>query len=123
MDWNLLLSAEGGPNHLGNLCDAPLLATPDHGDVTVQPYLYAIGHFSKFFVPGTEVARSAVQADFSGGKGGGVGAFESLPALHGGPSRVVSGAARRAQLQKRAQTNPTIPSAAALPADAKRAAC
>ena len=28
IEWNLILDAIGGPNHLGNLCDAPLLAVP-----------------------------------------------------------------------------------------------
>mmetsp|Transcript_24729 Transcript_24729/g.36686 ORF Transcript_24729/g.36686 Transcript_24729/m.36686 type:complete len:394 (-) Transcript_24729:103-1284(-) len=28
IEWNLLLDSIGGPNHLGNLCDAPLLAVP-----------------------------------------------------------------------------------------------
>ena len=46
-DWNLLLDHEGGPNHLGNVCDAPLLANEDESDVIVQPYYYVLGHFSK----------------------------------------------------------------------------
>jgi len=28
IEWNVLLDAIGGPNHLGNLCDSPLLAVP-----------------------------------------------------------------------------------------------
>lgn len=28
MEWNLLLDSVGGPNHLGNMCDSPLLAVP-----------------------------------------------------------------------------------------------
>eukprot|EP00978_Attheya_sp_CCMP212_P005046 scaffold11161_cov52-Attheya_sp.AAC.2 len=28
VEWNLILDAIGGPNHLGNECDAPLLAVP-----------------------------------------------------------------------------------------------
>lgn len=28
IEWNLLLDSIGGPNHLGNLCDAPVLAVP-----------------------------------------------------------------------------------------------
>jgi len=94
VDWNLLLSAEGGPNHLGNLCDAPILATPAHDDITVQPYLFTIGHFSKFFVPGTQIVHSTIQADFSS-LAGAADASEKAKnkVLHGGPSKVVSGAA------------------------------
>lgn len=53
-DWNLLLDHEGGPNHLGNVCDAPLLANEDESDVIVQPYYYVLGHFSKFVPPGSQ---------------------------------------------------------------------
>jgi glucosylceramidase len=28
IDWNLLLDEQGGPNHVGNFCSAPLLADP-----------------------------------------------------------------------------------------------
>lgn len=28
VEWNLILDPIGGPNHLGNMCDAPLLAVP-----------------------------------------------------------------------------------------------
>jgi len=28
IEWNMILDAIGGPNHLGNLCDSPLLAVP-----------------------------------------------------------------------------------------------
>ena len=36
IDWNLLVDFEGGPNHLGNLCDAPLVANENFTDVHVQ---------------------------------------------------------------------------------------
>ncbi|KAL7539273.1 hypothetical protein ACHAXR_009163 [Thalassiosira sp. AJA248-18] len=28
IEWNLILDSVGGPNHLGNMCDSPLLAVP-----------------------------------------------------------------------------------------------
>lgn len=28
IEWNMILDAIGGPNHLGNMCDAPILAVP-----------------------------------------------------------------------------------------------
>ena len=42
VEWNLLLDAMGGPNHLGNLCDASLVAVPhravlSHNDTTTPP--------------------------------------------------------------------------------------
>jgi len=36
-DWNLLLDSRGGPNHLANNCDAPVVANADHSGVTLQP--------------------------------------------------------------------------------------
>ena len=29
VDWNLILDTTGGPNHLGNRCDANIIADPD----------------------------------------------------------------------------------------------
>eukprot|EP00569_Conticribra_weissflogii_P013289 CAMPEP_0171384842 /NCGR_PEP_ID=MMETSP0879-20121228/38678_1 /TAXON_ID=67004 /ORGANISM="Thalassiosira weissflogii, Strain CCMP1336" /LENGTH=863 /DNA_ID=CAMNT_0011897127 /DNA_START=101 /DNA_END=2693 /DNA_ORIENTATION=+ len=40
IEWNLILDSVGGPNHLGNMCDSPLLAVPHRAlgaqDVPVQ---------------------------------------------------------------------------------------
>ena len=73
VDWNLLLDNEGGPNHLGNVCDAPIICREDHSGVTLQPYLEVIGHFSKYLVPGSTVVASAVASDFQGLKNAGSG--------------------------------------------------
>lgn len=51
IDWNLLLDAKGGPNHVGNFCEAPLMATADGGIQRNGSYYY-IGHFSRFIQPG-----------------------------------------------------------------------
>jgi glucosylceramidase len=52
IDWNLLLDAHGGPNHVGNLCSAPMLIDPASGEVTCQSSYYYIGHISRFVKPG-----------------------------------------------------------------------
>jgi len=52
IDWNLLLNHAGGPNHVGNLCSAPVLASEDFQDVTFQSSFYYIGHFARFVKPG-----------------------------------------------------------------------
>ena len=52
IDWNLLLDHHGGPNHVGNLCSAPMLATADGDDVTLQSSYYYLGHFARFAKPG-----------------------------------------------------------------------
>ncbi len=51
-DWNLLLDAKGGPNHVGNFCAAPVMLTGDGKDFEKQPSYYYIGHFSRFIQPG-----------------------------------------------------------------------
>jgi glucosylceramidase len=59
IDWNLLLDEQGGPNHVGNFCSAPVLAVP--GDDTLHPQssFAAIGHFARFVRPGAERVLAA----------------------------------------------------------------
>ena len=52
IDWNILLDAEGGPNHVRNFCNAPFRANADYTAITAQPSYYAIGHYSRFIRPG-----------------------------------------------------------------------
>lgn len=47
-DWNILLDQNGGPNHVGNFCFAPVHADTDSGELIYTPSYYYIGHFSKF---------------------------------------------------------------------------
>ena len=52
LDWNLLLDTAGGPNHVANFCDAPVVADPVANRVYYQSSYYYIGHFSKYVKPG-----------------------------------------------------------------------
>ena len=52
IDWNLLLDDSGGPNHVGNLCSAPVLADRASGALMHQSSYWAIGHFARFVRPG-----------------------------------------------------------------------
>lgn len=47
-DWNVLLDENGGPNHVGNFCFAPIHADTQKGELIITPSYYYIGHFSKF---------------------------------------------------------------------------
>jgi glucosylceramidase len=47
-DWNILLDENGGPNHVGNYCFAPIHADTKTGELIYTPSYYFIGHFSKF---------------------------------------------------------------------------
>lgn len=51
-DWNILLDEQGGPNHVGNFCFAPVHADTRSGELIYTPAFYYIGHFSKFIRPG-----------------------------------------------------------------------
>ena len=51
-DWNVLLDEQGGPNHVGNFCFAPVHADTKTGQLTYTNSYYYIGHFSKFVRPG-----------------------------------------------------------------------
>ena len=51
-DWNVLLDEQGGPNHVGNFCFAPVHADTNTGVLTYTNSYYYIGHFSKFVRPG-----------------------------------------------------------------------
>lgn len=66
-DWNILLDETGGPNHVGNLCFAPVHADTQNGELIYTPSYYYIGHFSKFIKPeakrvSTVCSRSALQS-------------------------------------------------------------
>jgi len=47
-DWNILLDENGGPNHVGNFCFAPIHGDTKTGELIYTPSYYFIGHFSKF---------------------------------------------------------------------------
>lgn len=64
IDWNLLVDSEGGPNHLGNNCDAPIITTPDFSDIVIQPKYHYFGHFSKFVEPGSVRIESSVVGSY-----------------------------------------------------------
>jgi glucosylceramidase len=53
-DWNILLDETGGPNHVGNLCFAPVHGDTKTGELTFTNSYYYIGHFSKFIRPGAK---------------------------------------------------------------------
>ncbi|MBS2098372.1 glycoside hydrolase family 30 protein [Carboxylicivirga linearis] len=64
-DWNILLDQNGGPNHVGNFCFAPIHADTNTGELIYTPSYYYIGHFSKFIRPeakriSTTVSRSTI---------------------------------------------------------------
>jgi glucosylceramidase len=53
-DWNILLDENGGPNHAGNFCFAPVHADTRTGQLIYTNAFYYIGHFSRFVHPGAK---------------------------------------------------------------------
>ncbi|HYF84248.1 MAG TPA: glycoside hydrolase family 30 protein [Clostridia bacterium] len=52
IDWNMVLNETGGPNHVGNYCDAPIIANTNTDEIHYENSYYYIGHFSKYIEPG-----------------------------------------------------------------------
>jgi glucosylceramidase len=52
IDWNLLLDHDGGPNHVGNFCSAPIHTTASFDGYTLQSSYWYLGHFTRFVRPG-----------------------------------------------------------------------
>lgn len=52
IDWNLLLDERGGPNHVGNFCEAPLMYDREAEELIVNRSFYYFGHVSRFVRPG-----------------------------------------------------------------------
>ena len=51
IDWNILLDFFGGPNHVHNYCNSPVMANFSGKDYKKNAIYYYIGHFSKFIKP------------------------------------------------------------------------
>lgn len=52
IDWNIILDKEGGPNHVGNFCGAPIMIDTDNEDVYKTPIFHVLSQFSKTIRPG-----------------------------------------------------------------------
>jgi glucosylceramidase len=52
IDWNLFLDNLGGPNHVNNVCDAPIILDIFPEKIIQETSYYYIGHISKFVKPG-----------------------------------------------------------------------
>jgi len=62
-DWNILLDENGGPNHVGNFCFAPVHGDTKTGELIYTPSYYYIGHFSKFIRPNAKRVSTVVSRD------------------------------------------------------------
>ena len=51
IDWNMVLDYNGGPNHLRNYCNSPIMLNKDNTEIIKTPTFYYISHFAKFIKP------------------------------------------------------------------------
>ncbi|MCH4889962.1 glucosylceramidase [Acidaminobacter sp. JC074] len=54
IDWNLVLNEIGGPNHVYNYCEAPIMYDRDKKALIYNNSYYYIGHFSKYIKVGAK---------------------------------------------------------------------
>jgi glucosylceramidase len=59
IDWNIVLDQRGGPNHVGNFCDAPVIVNTETKEISYSAAFYYIAHFSRFVKPGAHRIGSA----------------------------------------------------------------
>ncbi len=59
IDWNIVLDRNGGPNHVGNFCGAPIMIDVASGQVYYTPIYHVLAQFSRTIRPGDK----AVQTD------------------------------------------------------------
>ena len=55
LDWNLILDTQGGPNHVGNYCSAPMIVDTNTQEILYQSSYFYIGHFSRFIKQGDSI--------------------------------------------------------------------
>lgn len=68
VDWNAVLDKDGGPNHAGNYCGAPILIDTATQEVYYTPIYHVLAQFSRTIRPGdkaveTRLERGGLDAD------------------------------------------------------------
>jgi len=63
IDWNLILDENGGPNHVGNLCSAPIIVDTRSQNILYQSSYYYLGHFSRFLDRGDKIIECENNTD------------------------------------------------------------
>lgn len=60
IDWNVVLDHNGGPNHVGNFCGAPVMINTDTKHVYYTPIYYILAQFSKTIRPGDVAVKTSL---------------------------------------------------------------
>lgn len=67
IDWNIVLDKQGGPNHVGNYCGAPIMIDTASGYVYYTPVFYVLAQLSRTIRPGDRMAQTTVSDALSAG--------------------------------------------------------
>lgn len=60
IDWNLVLDREGGPNHAGNYCGAPIMIDTASGEVHYTPVFHILSQLSRTIRPGDSAVECSI---------------------------------------------------------------
>ncbi len=63
IDWNIVLDRNGGPNHVGNFCGAPIMIDTETGEVYYTPIYHVLSQFSQTIRPGDKALQVDTQLD------------------------------------------------------------
>jgi len=58
IDWNVVLDKNGGPNHVGNFCGAPIMIDTEQQKVYYTPIFYILSQFSRTIRPGDRAVQT-----------------------------------------------------------------
>lgn len=58
IDWNIVLDRNGGPNHVGNHCGAPIMIDVTSRDLYYTPVYFILAQFSRTLRPGDRVVEN-----------------------------------------------------------------
>jgi glucosylceramidase len=58
IDWNIVLDSNGGPNHVGNFCGAPIMIDLERLDIYYTPVYYVLAQFSRTIRPGDHAVQA-----------------------------------------------------------------
>ncbi len=59
VDWNIVLDKQGGPNHVGNFCGAPIMIDTENQDVYYTPIFDVLSQFSRTIRPGDKAVQTS----------------------------------------------------------------
>ncbi len=63
IDWNIVLDKDGGPNHVGNYCGAPIMIDTATAYVYYTPVFYVLSQFSRTIRPGDKAVATTTSLE------------------------------------------------------------